>query len=251
MPTSFGALCSDFYVNQKLALKMDLPSDRETVLHFFERLRRSVPAMTKFRKYDGELALESARRKDDPQYSWIALRKSAIRSGFVNPDEMEQAYRYQQLILKQAPYHLSISPLDVDYVELTFGFDLECGENQDEIVTQALFADSPMGSLLNIEGTRVLDCQPFVSMNLNDAGSLQAYFEVKTRQKSRRGRSRGYPPEPIAVYLTLRQYGPVEGLDDLAAGFPKLAEECSRLAIDKLVPDLLMPISRCITSSAG
>lgn len=251
MPTSFGALCSDFYVNHKIALKMDLPTERETVLHFFERLRRSMPGMTKFRKYDGELALESTRRKDDPQYSWIALRRNSIRSGFVNPDTMEQAYDYQKLILKQAPYHLSISPLDVDYVELTFGFDLDCGENQDEIVYQAMFADSPMGNVMNMEGTRVLDCQPFVSVNLNDSGTEQVYFEIKTRQKSRRGRSRGYPPEPISIYLTLRHFGPIDNLDDLYNNFPKMAEECSQLAIDKLVPDMLMPISRCITSSAG
>ena len=38
--TTFVALCSDFYVNQKLALKMDLPSERETILHFFDRVRK-------------------------------------------------------------------------------------------------------------------------------------------------------------------------------------------------------------------
>ena len=36
MATSYGALCDDFYVNQKLTLRMDMPSDRETVLHLFE-----------------------------------------------------------------------------------------------------------------------------------------------------------------------------------------------------------------------
>jgi hypothetical protein len=57
MATSFGALCTDFYVNQKLALKMDLPGERETVLHFFDRVKKSIPAMNRFRRYDGELAL--------------------------------------------------------------------------------------------------------------------------------------------------------------------------------------------------
>ncbi|MEM9416464.1 MAG: hypothetical protein AAGA29_13460 [Planctomycetota bacterium] len=251
MATSFGALCTDFYINQKIALKMDLPSERETVLHFFERIRKSVPAMTKFRKYDGELALESARKKEDPRYSWLSLRRNSIRCGHVNPDTMEQAYRYHQLILQQVPYHLSLSPLDVDYVELTFGFDLECAGNQDEVLYHALYADSPLGSVMNIEGSKVLDCQPYVSVNLTDNGDLQAYFEVKTRQKSRRGSSGRYADEPLSLYLTVRKYGPIDNLDDLKNQFPDLAETCSRLAIDKLVPDLLTPISRCITSSAG
>ena len=251
MATSFGALCTDFYINQKLTLKMDLPTERETVLHFFERIRKSIPTMSKFRRYDGELALESSRKKEDPHYSWLSIRKNAVRSGHVNPDTMEQAYKYHQLILHQVPYHLSISPLDIDYIELTFGFDLECGENQDEVLYRALFADTPLGEVMNIQGSRVLDCQPFLSINLNDAGTLQAYFEIKTRQKSRRGSTARYGEEPISLYLTVRKYGPVDDLDHLQGFFPDLAETCSRLAIDKLVPDLLMPISRNITSSAG
>ena len=58
--TSLGALCTDFYVNQKLALKLDLPSARETVLDMFDRIRKELPNMDRFRRYDGELALESA-----------------------------------------------------------------------------------------------------------------------------------------------------------------------------------------------
>jgi len=251
MATSFGALCTDFYINQKLALKMDLPSERETTLHFFERVRQAVPAMSKFRKYDGEMVLETPRKKDDPQNAWLSLRKNSIRSGHVNPDSMEQAYRYHQFVLQQAPYQLSISPLDVDYVELTFGFDLECSENQDEVLYQALFADSPLGAVMNIEGSKVLDCQPFCSVNLDDHGNMQAFFEVRTRQKSRRGSSGRYADEPIVLQLTVRKYGPVDKPEDLKNQFPELAEVCSQLTIDKLVPELLMPISRHITSSAG
>lgn len=251
MPTSFGALCTDFYINQKLTLKMDLPNERETVLHFFERIRQQEPVMTKFRKFDGELSLESSRKKDDPRSQWLSMRKNWIRSGHVNPEHMQDAYKFHQLVLRQAPYHLSISPLDVDYSELTFGFDLECGDNHDDVIYRALFADTPIGQLMDIDGGRVLDCQPFVSVNLTDSGDLQAFFEVKTRQKSRRGSSQRYREEPISVYLTVRQYGPVDTLDALHTGFPALAEHCSRLAIDKLVPDLLTPISRYITSSAG
>lgn len=251
MATSFGALCTDFYINQKLTLKMDLPTERETILHFFERIRQQVPGMSKFRKFDGELALESVRKKDDPRYQWMSMRKNWIRAGVVNPDTMQDAYKFHQLVLRQAPYHLSISPLDVDYIELTFGFDLECQDNHDEVIYRALFADTPLGQVMDINGAKVLDCQPFVSVNLNESGDLQAFFEVKTRGKSRRGNSQRYADEPISLYLTVRQYGPVETLDQLHTNFPDLAEHCSRLAIDKMVPDLLTPIARHITSSAG
>jgi len=34
--SSLAAICSDFYVNQKLALKLDLPTARESVLDLFD-----------------------------------------------------------------------------------------------------------------------------------------------------------------------------------------------------------------------
>ena len=80
MTTTYGVLCSDFYVNQKLALKLDLPTGRETVLSMFDRVRRELPMMDRFRRYDGELALESP--EADSEYSWLALRQTSIRSGW-------------------------------------------------------------------------------------------------------------------------------------------------------------------------
>ncbi len=37
MTSSYRALCTDFYVNLKLGLKLDLPRKREEVLEMFER----------------------------------------------------------------------------------------------------------------------------------------------------------------------------------------------------------------------
>lgn len=90
MSNNLGALCTDFYVNQKIALKLDLPSRRETVLDIFDRVRRELPGMDQFRRYDDELALESP--VEDAQYSWLALRRTSIRSGWVNPELLERAY---------------------------------------------------------------------------------------------------------------------------------------------------------------
>ncbi|MBX2850412.1 MAG: hypothetical protein KTR15_01555 [Phycisphaeraceae bacterium] len=51
--------------------------------------------------------------------------------------------------------------------------------------------------------------------------------------------------------MTVRKYGPVDSIDHLQTYIPELEKLCGELAIEKLVPDLLNPISRCITSSAG
>lgn len=250
MATSYGALCTDFYVNQKLALKMDLPSDRETVLHFFDMVRRSMPEMQRFRRYEGELALESSRR--EAEYKWLALRRTTVRSGHVNPQSMAEAYRFQEMILDVAPHHLTVSPLDVDYLELMFGFDLECKDNHDEIVYEALYEGTPLGKALKLGGEqKVLDVQPVFGLNLSDKGDLQAYLEVKTRRRSRRGSARAFRDEPISIFLTVRKYGPVESLDQLRTHLEELTGHCETLANEKLVPGLLTPIARHITSSSA
>lgn len=249
MATSYGALCTDFYINQKLALKMDLPSDRETVLHFFDLIRRAMPSMHRFRRYDGELALESSRR--DAEYKWLALRRTTVRSGHVNPQSLAEAYQFNQLMLEFAPHHLTISPLDVDYLELMFGFDLECKDNHDEVVFDALYENTPLGKSLTLGGKKMLDVQPVFGVNLTESGDMQGYFEVKTRRRSRRGSARASRHEPISIFLTVRKYGPVDSVEDLREHFDTLASHCENLANERLVPGLLTPIARHITSSSA
>lgn len=252
MATSFGALCTDFYINQKLALKMDLPTERDTLLHFFDQVRKSQPGMTRFRRYDGELTLESSRR--EAEYTWLSLRQNAIRTGHVNPDTMESAYRFHRRMFEVAPYYLTLSPLDVDYVELMFGFDIECKTNHDEVVYEALYANSPLGGLLKptdvAEGARVLDVQPVFGLNLAEDGQLQAYFEVKTRRRSRRGSGRRYAEEPLSLFVTLRNYAPIDKLDDLKKVTQDLGKRCEALAAERLIPDLLNPIVQHISPSS-
>ena len=250
MPTSFGALCNDFYVNQKLALKMDLPGERETILHMYEQVRKAVPSMDRFRRYENELALESSRR--EAEYRWLAMRRTSIRTGHVNPDSMDEALELHRLILKVAPYHLTISPLDVDYLELLFGFDLECKANHDAIVFEALHQQSPMANLVGGSGApdgQILDVQPIVGVSIGERGEMQAYFEVKTRTKNRRGQAVRTRAEPISILLTVRRYGPVHQLDELQTIFDQLAQHAESLATERLVPGLLTPISRQIPSS--
>ncbi len=238
--TSLGAVCTDFYVNQKLALKMDLPSAREPVLDMFDRVRRELPSMDRFRRYDGELALESP--ESESRYNWLALTKTAIRTGWVNPENLPSAYRLHRLILEIAPYYLSISPIDVEYVELVFGFDIEADRNRNEVVFDALLGDSPLTALVDHDRETLLDAQPFVGFSLSRRCDLQAFIEVKTRTRTREAASGRYGPEPISVYLTVRRYGPFQTIQELSDSFGTLAGHAERLSEDRVIPCVVMPI---------
>jgi hypothetical protein len=249
MTTSFGALCTDFYVNQKLSLKMDLPSGRETVLDMFDRVRRELPMMERFRRYEGELALESA--EQGSQYNWLALRRTSIRSGWVNPESLEQAYKLHRLILNVAPYFLSISPLDVEFLELVFGFDLQAERNRNEVVFEALLADSPLASLVDPNQEALLESQPFIGFALNERCDLQAFVEVKTRTRTSEVAAGRFDDEPISVYLTVRQYGSLKSVDEFPTGFATLAGHIERIAEERVIPNVVMPIREAIMSRPG
>ena len=247
MTTSFGALCTDFYINQELSLKMDLPGERETVLGMFDRVRTELPSMERFHRYTDELALESPRVEGE--YRWLAMRRQSIRTGHVNPPDFTEAYRLHRLILQTAPYFLSISPLDVDCLELLFGFDLECKANQHEIVHEALVANSPLAELLNYDEAKALDVQPVIGMALSSKCDVQAFFEVKTRTTHAQVRRNRYRTEPISIFLTIRRYGTIKEPDELLKIFDELAKHAEHLAQEKVVPNLLMPVNRAIINS--
>ena len=59
MDAQLAGICSDFYVNQKLALTMDVPEGREAVLDLFGRIKKEFPWLERLRRYEGEYALES------------------------------------------------------------------------------------------------------------------------------------------------------------------------------------------------
>ncbi|TVQ53087.1 MAG: hypothetical protein EA377_08810 [Phycisphaerales bacterium] len=247
MSTSFGALCSDFYVNQKVALKMDLPAGREPVLELFDRVRRSFPRMDRFRRFEEELALESA--EGDAQYSWLSLNGNSIRSGWVNPETVHDAYRLHQLVLELMPFYLTVSPIDVEFIELVFGFDLIAETNRSEVVINALLGRSPLADLIGGDLETPLDAQPFIGLCLNEDGTRQAFIEVKPRTRAEEIASGHYDAQPISVYLTVRQCGPIRALEELAATFGTLAGYAERLAEERVVPHIVIPLRETILSN--
>lgn len=246
MPSTYRALCSDFYINSKLNVRMELPSNREPVLELFERTRRTYPAMNAFRRYKDELALESAPNANP--HRWLAIKNASVRAGVVNPSTVEEMYSIHRTAMEISPYFLSISPLDIEYIELLYGFDLAASGNHDAIAANALLAGSPMAALIDAADINILDCQPTLGMKLTDDSGLEVHFEIKTRS---RGKKEGEPTtEPISVYLTLRRYDPVTELSALNTQLDDLVKRGQNLVDEYALPNLLMPLREEIASGS-
>jgi len=45
---SHSSLCDNFYIDTYINTELDLPSERDTILTFFERLQKQLPSMSRF-----------------------------------------------------------------------------------------------------------------------------------------------------------------------------------------------------------
>jgi len=247
MSNPFSAFAEDFYINMRLGSQMTLPHSRETVLHFFERVQKEFPSMTRFRKHEnGELNLEEDRGQQS--YRWMSVEQKRLSSGHVNPESIDEALKLHQLLLMQAPYQLGISPVEIDYLDVLFGFDLEFNGNHDEIIADTLFSESPLSCLNEESGARAVDFQPTITVALSDDCRLQARIDVVTRTNSYQVRTGDYGDEVISVYLILRRYWGDRPKIAMEKLLEQMAERADDLCNKYVVPKIIKPISSAIAS---
>lgn len=247
MSNPYSAFCEDFYVNMRLGSQLALPHGRDTLLHFFERVQKAFPAMSKFRKNsDGEYNLEEDRGSSS--YRWASLESKRLSAGHVNPETFEDALKLHGLLLDMAPHHLGISPLEIDYLDLLFGFDLAFGGNHDEIIAESLYAGSPLTCLTEETGARPVDFQPTVTVALSDDCRLQARIDVVTRTSSYQVRTGDYNEDVISVYLIVRRYWGDRPKEPMPQILSEMAEKADQLCTNYIIPRVLRPISSAIAS---
>jgi hypothetical protein len=232
-----AALCSDVYVNQRMALTMDLPSRREAVLDLFDRVRRECPTLTALRRYDDEFALET--EGDERHGAWISLQRTSVRSGMVNPADLREPYHLHRVVLRNAPCYLSITPLDVESIDLVFGFDLAVPPAKgDEVVFDTFLDASPLAGLVT-DGDLLVDVQPMLAFQLDGDPGTCAIVEIRTRPM---GATAPLVGGPLSVYLTVRRRGPFKSLDQFDEVFGSLAGWAERLAEDRVIPQVVAPL---------
>jgi hypothetical protein len=247
MANPFGAFCEDFYVNMRLGSQLHLPHNRETLLHFFERVQRQFPTMTRFRKNDAnELNLEEDRGGES--YRWVSVEQKRISAGHVNPAAVEDSFKLHTMLLEHAPHLLGISPVEIDYLDVLFGFDLGFTGNHDEIIADSLLAESPLTCLTEEKGAKPVDFQPTVTVALSDDCRLQARIDVVTRTNSYQVRTGDYSDDVISVYLILRRYWGDRPREPMEKMFVNMAERAEELCHTHILPKVVKPISAAIAS---
>lgn len=237
----------DFYVNVNLNTEMELPSNRDTVLHYFEQMKKGFPELRNFHtRENGDLVLEGD--KESGAYRWLAIEPRRLCSGHVNPDSLDDAYRQHEMVLEIAPHLLTISTLDCEALDVMFGFDFTYEGNHDEIVAEALGLGSSLEGLLEVGGGRVINYEPSVTLALEDTCRLQCRLSIETRTDAYQVRTGDYGDDQISVYFTVRQYwgnGPDRNFVESFIRQREIGEEVVR---ERVIPRIVQPLARAITS---
>jgi hypothetical protein len=245
--TDYGSQCDDFAASAYLATKMDLPSRREPVLHFFESLQKAFPRMTEFdRRDNGDFSLEEER--EGGSHRWVTLEQRRVCLGYVNPPDLDSVDDLAQRILETAPYHLDLSALDVESLDVMFAFDFLYAGNHDEVVAEALVGGTPLDNLIQVPGSRVINCEPSLMLALEENCRLQARLSIETRTNAYQIRTGQFPDSPITVYFMVRQYWGKQRFKTFGESYENQRKIAQELVEAHVLPNVITPLSRAISA---
>jgi len=225
----YGSLSDDFYANVTLQTEMDLPSGRESVLHFFEQMQKRFPRLHHFYQRErGEFILEE--EKEHGAYRWVAVESKRVSSGVVNPNTLEEAMEQHREVLDLAPYMLSVSRLDCEALSLMYGFDYAYRGNHNQLLADAIGLPTGFEAIVQRNGSQLMAYEPVIQISLDDAFRTHARINFEPRIGSFPNRGPEFAEELVSVYITVRRFDSL-GPDE------SFADELQRL--DLLMRDLM------------
>lgn len=247
MSFNFHGIADDFFVNLNLQTTMALPTGRETILHFCEAVQKEFPSMSGFyQRESGEFVLEADR--ESGSYRWLELQPNNLSAGYFNPPNLDEAYHLHRWLLERSVYFLGVSAIDVDVLDVLFGFNLIFRGNRAAIVAESLLSESPLGMLSGEISGRPVEFEPSLIFALDEECCLQARVSLETRTSGYQIRTGQYEDEPISVYLTVRGYPDRGKAIDVDASFAGQCELCEDISQRLVVPHIITPVAAAIAT---
>ncbi|MBI86288.1 MAG: hypothetical protein CMJ81_24085 [Planctomycetaceae bacterium] len=241
----YSGLSDDFYINMNLNTEMELPSSRDSVLHFFDRLQKQYPTMRNFYCRDrNDFVLEED--KESGKYRWSSVELRRVSSGQVNPPTVEHALEQHDLVLDLVPFMLSMSPLDCESLNCTFGFDFTYRGNHNQLVAEALGVVPAFDRLAQRAGATMISHEPSIQFGLADDCRIQCRLSIETRTSAYHVRVGEFPEEQLSVYLTARRYGSLDPGETFNEVMHRLTAICQEMVEEHVRDQVLRPLQETI-----
>lgn len=243
--TDYKQWVEDYYLNMVLHTEMELPTDRQSVLHFFDRVSKKFPAMNNFYNRDtNEYVLEE--EKDGGSYRWTSIESKRVNSGAVNPDSVDDAIAQHGFVLDQVPYALSVSHLDCESLSLMYGFDFNYRGNHNDLLAEVLGVIPVFEKMGQHPGTRIASYEPSIQFALDSDCRTQCRLTLEPRTTARSIRTGEYQEEQLSVYFTVRRFGSLADEGAFAKSLQQLDTVSRELVDGYLVENVLMPLHQAI-----
>jgi len=243
--STYGAFSDDYYINMQLHTEMDLPQSRETVLHFFEQLKKRYPSMKNFYARErGEFVLEEDKERGN--YRWATIENRRICSGMVNPENVEDALEQHRCVLDTAPYALSLSPIECESLNIMFAFDYTYRGNHNQLLVDALGVTPAFDRLCELPGVAVVANEPSIQLALDEDCRTVCRLSIEPRTALFSVRSGDYPEEQLSVYFTARRYGGLDPGESYVSAMDRLAEVGRDLLDTYVIDQVLRPLKQTI-----
>lgn len=246
MPNSFGSFCDGLFVDMCINTQLELPSGRETVLAFFERIQKQFPQMNNFSRRDNnDYVLEA--ESDGQRSQWVALETDRVIAGCADPDDLQQAYHLHNQVLESIPYMLGVSNLDIDAMDITYSIDFDYQGNHDEVIADALLNSSSFGALFDMAQARAVSCCPSMVIALSEDCRMQARVAVESRTNALDFRNEKFKSDdPISLYFAVRRY-PQCGPDfDILGAYQEQCRIAEEMMFEKIIPHFVQPLNSAI-----
>ncbi|QDV63504.1 hypothetical protein Pan14r_12770 [Crateriforma conspicua] len=242
----YSDYCDEYYVNMNLSTEMSLPQTRESVLHYFEQVRRRYPSMVNFYNREAnEFVLEE--EKDNGTYRWVGTESKRVNSGVVNPESYDSACEQHRAVLDLVPYELSVSPLDCESLSVMLGFDFAYKGNHNEILTEAIGIAPGLEKFANLPYGKVLSNEPAIQFSLDEECRTQCRIGFESRTNAYQIRTGEFSEDQLSVYLTVRRYDSLAPTETYVSEFDRLSSLCRDLVDEYLIESVLQPLQKTIS----
>jgi hypothetical protein len=244
--SKYRAFCDDFYINVNLQTEMEIGQSRDTVMHYFELLRKTYPAMRHFYARErGEFVLEEDKEKGT--YRWASIEARRVSSGYVNPPTVEGALEQHGKVLDTVPFALSLSPLDCESLNFLVGFDFTYRGDHNELLAGALGIAPAFEKLLEVPGGSLLHYEPAIQLALDSQCRTQCRLSIESRTSAFHVRTGEFPEDQLSVYLAVRRFGSLEPGETFVSTLHGLQTKAFSLLDDYVIESVLLPLQQAIS----
>ena len=243
--SQFRDVCNEHYINLNLTTETQLPQQRESVMHFFEQLRKRYPGLRNFYSREpGDYVLEED--KDSGSYRWVTLDGKRLSSGYMKPESFETGCEQHLSILDAIPHQLAVSPLDCETLNLTYGFEFAYSGNQYHLLANALGLGPSFEKAREIPGANIVSHDPTIQFSLVPDCRIQARLSFEARTTAYHVKANEFPEENLSVFFTLRKYGSIDPGETFVSTFEDLMRRGQKLVDEYLMDNILVPLQTAI-----